>query len=85
MLFVFDAHGVPVLSRQKKLTIPRDHSRERTIAQANEHLSRVEQLKKFRLLDVEWRPDSEELTPTMKVKRKQVATKYAEIIDELYS
>jgi long-chain acyl-CoA synthetase len=50
----------------------------------NQELSRVEQIKKFKLLDVEWAPDSDELTPTMKLKRAPIAQKYAKEIEALY-
>ncbi|NMN98350.1 AMP-dependent synthetase/ligase [Antrihabitans stalactiti] len=52
---------------------------------ANSQLSRVEQIKKFTVLDDYWLPGSDELTPTMKVKRRNVTTKYATQIDDLYS
>ncbi|MFJ2667523.1 AMP-dependent synthetase/ligase [Nocardia fluminea] len=52
---------------------------------ANSHLSRVEQIKKFRVVEDYWLPGSDELTPTMKVKRKNVMAKYAAQIDDLYS
>src|SRR3954466_8088656 len=52
---------------------------------ANRKLSRVEQIKRFALLDEEWLPGGDELTPTMKLKRKPIAEKYAAKIDELYS
>jgi long-chain acyl-CoA synthetase len=51
---------------------------------ANQSLARVEQIKKFKLLPVDWEPGGDELTPTMKLKRKPIAAKYAEEIDELY-
>jgi long-chain acyl-CoA synthetase len=51
----------------------------------NNRFSRVEQIKKFCLLDVQWTPDSDELTPTMKVKRAAVYRKYADQIDEMYA
>jgi long-chain acyl-CoA synthetase len=51
----------------------------------NNRFSRVEQIKKFCLLDVEWTPDSDELTPTMKVKRGAVYRKYADQIDDMYA
>ena len=47
--------------------------------------SRAEQVKKFTILPGEWMPDSEELTPTMKLKRRGVHTKYAAEIDALYT
>jgi long-subunit acyl-CoA synthetase (AMP-forming) len=58
---------------------------ERYVAEANKRFSSVEQVKKFALLGEEWLPDSEELTPTMKLKRRGIHTKYADVIEELYT
>jgi long-subunit acyl-CoA synthetase (AMP-forming) len=58
---------------------------ERGVAAANEQLARVEQIKKFKVLRDEWQPGGEELTPTMKLKRKPIAAKYADEIEALYS
>ncbi|HEV2874990.1 MAG TPA: hypothetical protein VGW14_07560, partial [Thermoleophilaceae bacterium] len=52
---------------------------------ANEQLARVEQIKKFKLLRTEWEPGGDELTPTMKLKRKPIHAKYAEEIEALYA
>ncbi len=52
---------------------------------ANGQLSRVEQIKKFHLLGVDWLPGGDELTPTMKLKRKPIAAKYAAEIEALYT
>jgi long-chain acyl-CoA synthetase len=57
---------------------------EQSVVEANKRFSNVEQVKKFALLGEEWLPDSEELTPTMKLKRRGIHTKYAEVIEELY-
>jgi long-chain acyl-CoA synthetase len=54
------------------------------VAAANQHLARVQQVKKWRLLPVEWTAESEELTPTLKLKRRVVHAKYADVIDALY-
>ena len=54
------------------------------VAAANARLARVQQVKKWRLLPVEWTAESEELTPTLKLKRRIVHAKYADIIDALY-
>ena len=51
---------------------------------ANERLSRPEQVKAFELLGTEWTAESEELTPTLKLKRRVVNTKYSDVLDRLY-
>jgi len=58
---------------------------QREVDAANEELARVEQIKKFKLMPTEWEPGGDELTPTMKLKRKPIAEKYAAEIDALYS
>jgi long-chain acyl-CoA synthetase len=52
---------------------------------ANARLARVEQIKKYKILPGAWQPGGEELTPTMKLKRKPIAAKYAAEIDALYA
>lgn len=51
----------------------------------NARLSRVEQIKRWALLPTEWPPGREELTPTMKLKRRPISEKYAEEIEALYA
>jgi long-chain acyl-CoA synthetase len=55
------------------------------VQRANAHLSRVEQIKRFRVLGVDWPPAGDELTPTMKLKRKPISAKYADEIEALYT
>jgi long-subunit acyl-CoA synthetase (AMP-forming) len=55
------------------------------IAAGNEKLSRVEQIKRFRILPVFWEPGGDELTLTMKLRRKPISSKYAAEIEELYA
>jgi long-subunit acyl-CoA synthetase (AMP-forming) len=52
---------------------------------ANTHLARVEQIKKFTIVPGDWLPGGDELTPTMKLKRKPIAEKYAGAIDAMYA
>jgi long-subunit acyl-CoA synthetase (AMP-forming) len=52
---------------------------------ANAKMSRVEQIKKFKLLPEEWMPGGDELTPTMKLKRRPIADKYESEIEALYA
>jgi len=51
---------------------------------ANSRLSRVEQIKRFALLEDEWLPGGDELTPTMKLRRRPIGEKYAARVEELY-
>ena len=51
----------------------------------NKKFARVEQIKKFFLLDTQLTAEDEELTPTMKLKRKLVETKYAAQIEKMYA
>ena len=55
------------------------------IDRVNKKFARVEQIKKFFLLDTQLSAEDEELTPTMKLKRKLVQQKYADQIDAMYS
>jgi long-subunit acyl-CoA synthetase (AMP-forming) len=55
------------------------------VDRANEQMSRVEQIKKFALLGTDWEPDGDEMTPTMKLKRRNIMAKYATQIQDLYA
>jgi long-chain acyl-CoA synthetase len=55
------------------------------IDQANEHLSRVEQIKDFTIVPGDWLPGGDELTPTMKLRRRRIAAKYEAEIDSMYA
>ena len=54
------------------------------VEKANDRLSNVEKVRRHKVLDSEWEPGGDELTPTMKLKRRPIAEKYAEEIDALY-
>jgi long-chain acyl-CoA synthetase len=58
---------------------------ERNVQEANTRFSQVEQIKKWKVLPDEWLPDSDELTPTSKLKRRGVNARYAEEIEALYA
>ena len=58
---------------------------QREITRVNEQFSRVEQVKKFRLIEQKLGAEDEELTPTMKLKRKLVNQKYSGLIDSMYA
>jgi long-subunit acyl-CoA synthetase (AMP-forming) len=52
---------------------------------ANAKLARVEQIKKFFIVEGDWLPGGDELTPTMKLKRKPIDAKYADAIEAMYA
>jgi long-chain acyl-CoA synthetase len=80
-LIVLDPDLRPAYDSQEKI----DAEVAAGVERANEKLSRVEQIKRYKVLDEEWQPGGEELTPTMKLKRKPIAEKYAEEIAALYA
>jgi len=55
------------------------------VDEVNKQFSQVEQIKKFTILPAEWTAESEELTPTLKLKRRVIEQKYAEDIDRMYA
>jgi long-subunit acyl-CoA synthetase (AMP-forming) len=58
---------------------------EAAVAAANERMSRIEQVKRFEVIAGEWVPGGEELTPTMKLKRRPIERYYEAEIDALYA
>lgn len=56
----------------------------RAVEAANARLNRTEQIKRYRLLTEEWGPDSGELTPSLKPRRRVVRDKYGALLDGLY-
>jgi long-subunit acyl-CoA synthetase (AMP-forming) len=55
------------------------------VDEANAKLARVEGIKKFTVVEGDWLPGGDELTPTMKLKRKPIDQKYAETIEAMYA
>ncbi|HYV56728.1 MAG TPA: AMP-dependent synthetase/ligase [Candidatus Nitrosopolaris sp.] len=94
-LVVLDADFAPVWAAQQGLTRtslaelaaePAMRAAvEEGIERANALLSRVEQVKKFHIVPGDWAPGGDELTPTMKLKRRPIADKYAREIDAMYT
>ncbi len=58
---------------------------DRAVETANERLARVEQIKRIHLVRGDWLPGGDELTPTMKLKRKPIGAKYADEIEQMYA
>jgi long-subunit acyl-CoA synthetase (AMP-forming) len=76
-----EATGLEDLAQEPKIKAAVDAA----IEQANQHLSRVEQIKKLTIVPGDWLPGGDELTPTMKLKRRPIAAKYAAEIDAMYA
>jgi len=54
------------------------------VRRANETLNDAEQIRRFSIVGETWLPGGDELTPTMKLRRKPIAAKHAAAIDALY-
>ncbi|GGS00383.1 AMP-dependent synthetase [Streptomyces aureoverticillatus] len=57
----------------------------RAVEAANARLNRTEQIKKYRILSREWSPESGELTPSLKLRRRVIRDRYADVINSLYT
>jgi len=79
------AHGLPSapVAELARHPVVREHVAG-VVAHGNARLSRVEQLKRFAIVEGEWLPGGDELTLTSKVKRAAVNAKYADQVDTLY-
>jgi long-chain acyl-CoA synthetase len=94
-LIVLDADFAPAWATQQGIeetsleALARDERVRAAVQEAvdggNEKLAKVEQVKKFEIVQGDWLPGGDELTPTMKLKRKPIAAKYERAIDALYS
>jgi len=94
-LIVLDADFAPVWAAQQGIedasleALARDEriraAVEQAVEAANAKLARVEQIKRFELVAGDWLPGGDELTPTMKLKRRPIAEKYAQAIEHLYA
>ena len=58
---------------------------ERIVNAFNPNFSKVEQIKRFKLVPSEWTVETKELTPTMKPKRRVIMEKYKHLVDEIYN
>jgi long-subunit acyl-CoA synthetase (AMP-forming) len=76
-----DGKSLEDLSREPKVI----EAVQAGVDEANKHLARVEQIKKFTIVPGDWAPGGDELTPTMKLKRKPIAAKYEAEIEGMYS
>jgi long-chain acyl-CoA synthetase len=79
-------HGIEATSLMELADHPevRDEV-EREVRVAMEAFNQAESVKKVKILHAEWMPDSEELTPTMKLKRRGIYAKYIREIESIYT
>ncbi|HPA83833.1 MAG TPA: long-chain fatty acid--CoA ligase [Deltaproteobacteria bacterium] len=79
-------NGISFASRRELLEHPEVQKLFAGEIQENtKHYARVEQIRKFKLLDAEWSQQTDELTPTLKVKRRVIDKKYAREIESMYA
>jgi long-subunit acyl-CoA synthetase (AMP-forming) len=79
-------HGLDGKSLEELATEPKViEAVQHAIDESNRRLARVEQIKKFTIVRGDWLPGGDELTPTMKLKRKPIAEKYAAEIEAMYA
>jgi long-chain acyl-CoA synthetase len=94
-LFVLDPDVAPVWAAQQGIEdnalealAKNDRLRaeiQKAVDETNAQVSKVEGVKKFTILGEDWHPGGDELTPTMKLKRKPIAQKYADEIEAMYT
>jgi long-chain acyl-CoA synthetase len=81
-----EARGIPFSSVAEAAEHPEVRAEvQRAIDEGNEHLARVEQVKQWEIVPSEWTAESEELTPSLKLKRTVIHSKYSDVIDGLYA
>jgi long-chain acyl-CoA synthetase len=80
------AHGHEGTSPAELATLPEVRAEVQAgIDEVNRQFAQVEQIKKFTLVGEEWLPDTDVLTPTSKLKRRGVNTRYAAEIEAMYA
>ncbi len=79
-------NDITFASRDELIANPKVQAKYQSIIdEVNPNFSHIEQIKKFKLLKSEWTPETTELTPTMKLKRKVINEKYNKEIDSIYN
>ena len=80
-----DQHALPTEPRELPHATYVQEAIAAAVQSGNERLARVEQIKAYAVLPGFWAPGGDELTPTMKLKRRVIVKKYAETIEALYA
>jgi long-chain acyl-CoA synthetase len=76
-----EADGLDGLARDERVRA----AVQRGVDQANDRLARVERIRRFTLVEGDWAPGGDELTPTLKLKRRPIAQKYEAAIEAMYA
>ena len=91
-LITLDPEEAPAFAAERGIPVETLHESEemraevqKAIDEVNSHVGRVEQIKKFAILDHDLSQETGELTPTLKVKRNVVNDKFAGIVEQLYA
>ncbi|HEX2395945.1 MAG TPA: long-chain fatty acid--CoA ligase [Bacteroidales bacterium] len=79
-------HGIEFRDNAELIQIPGVIARyQRVVNEMNKQLGQTEQIKRFRLVQEEWSQNTGELSPTLKLKRKFLVTRYSLLIEEIFS
>src|SRR5512133_1256358 len=79
-------HGVEFRDNAELIQMPLVITRyQRVVNEMNRQLGQTEQIKRFRIIQEEWSPTTGELSPTLKLKRKFLTSRYASVIEEIFS
>jgi long-chain acyl-CoA synthetase len=94
-LIVLDPEVAPVWARKAGISFtsvadlaanPTVHAEiQKAVEETNSHVSNVEGVKRFTIIPNDWTAETEELTPTLKLKRRVISQKYADQIEDMYS
>jgi len=94
-IIVLDPESAPAFARNAGLAATTmeelaadgtiQHAIDTAVAAANEGVTRVEQIKRYKIIPDIWYPGGSELTPTLKLRRQKIAERYADEIEALYS
>ncbi|HOK61415.1 MAG: AMP-dependent synthetase/ligase [Tenuifilum sp.] len=78
-------HKIHFENNEELITIPEVIARyQKEITTVNKQLSDYEQIKRYRLVAEQWTPQTGELSPTLKLKRKVLYERYEKILEEIY-
>ena len=79
-------HGISFRDNAELIQHPKVVTRyQQVVNEMNKQLGQTEQIKRFRLVQEEWTPNTGELSPTLKLKRKFLTRRYEVIIQDIFS